>query len=77
MSDINKADETYIGRVCMSREKTIKAWELEYIDGYTRVAVAFRLHVNERTITRMYEHYNMPSPKSKEAKEYAESLSLL
>lgn len=81
MSDMNKPEETYIGRVCMSREKAIIAWKLEYLDGWERIAVAFKLNVHVQTIYRMYKHYNMPSPKSKkareEAKKYAESLSLL
>lgn len=81
MSDKNKPNGTYIGRVCMSREKTIIAWKLEYLDGWNRRAVAFKLNVDVQTIYRMYKHYNMPSPKSRktreEAKKYAESLPVL
>lgn len=67
--------DTYKGRVSVSREKTIKAWKLEYIDGLTRIAVAFKMNVEERTISRMYKHYGLPSPKRR--KNSAESLSVL
>lgn len=55
--------ETYLGRVCLSKEETIKGWKYEHIDGLTRVAAALKLHVSEKTLYRMYERYGLPSPK--------------
>lgn len=54
---------TYKGGVCLSKEETIKGWKYERIDGLTRVAAALKLHVSEKTLSRMYRHYGLPSPK--------------
>lgn len=55
--------DTYKGKACLSKEKTIKAWQYENISGMTRVAVALRMNVSEKTLSRMYKHYGLPSPK--------------
>lgn len=69
--------ETYLGKASLSWESTWKAWKEECVKGKTRRAVAIRIFVDEKTISRMYQHYGLPSPKSKEGKEYVKSLSLL
>lgn len=56
-------NETYIGRVCLSKEETIKGWKYERINGMTRAAAALKLHVSEQTLYRMYKCYGLPSPK--------------
>lgn len=66
---------TYKGKASMSKEKTITAWKLEYINEWNRAKVAFEMHVDYSTISRMYKHYNLPSPKRR--KNSAESLSVL
>lgn len=55
-------NDTYKGRVCLSKEETIRGWKYEHY-GLTRVAAALKLHVSEKTLYRMYEHYGLPSPK--------------
>lgn len=56
-------EQTYLGKASLSKEETIKGWKYERIDGLTRTAAALKLHVSEKTLYRMYEHYGLPSPK--------------
>lgn len=56
-------NDTYKGRVCLSKEETIKGWKYEHIDGLTRVAASLKLNVSEQTLYRMYKRYGLPSPK--------------
>lgn len=72
-------EKTYLGNVCLSWEDTWEAWKQECVDGKFRFTVILDLDlgVSDKTLSRMYQHYNLPSPKSKEGKEYAKSLSLL
>ncbi len=56
-------DQTYLGKASLSKEETIKGWKYERIEGMSRVAAALKLHVSEKTLYRMYEHYGLPSPK--------------
>lgn len=56
-------EKTYSGRVCLSKEETIRGWKYERIDGLTRAAAGLKLHVSEKTLYRMYKHYGLPSPK--------------
>ncbi len=50
-------------RGSLTKNRTIEAWKEEVLEGKTRAAVALRFYVSERTITRMYRKYNLPSPK--------------
>lgn len=68
---------TYYGKACLSKEETWEAWKLECVKDKTRIYVAMKMFVSEKTLCRMYRHYDLPSPKSKEGKEYVKSLSLL
>ena len=71
------SEKTYLGKASMSWEDTWEAWKEECVNGTFRFAVAIEQNVCEETVYRMYKHYNLPSPKSKEGKEYVKSLSLL
>ncbi len=62
-------------RGSLSKSKTIEAWKEEVLEKRTRLAVAIRFHVDERTISRMYQKYGLPSPKrGKERWELLEKL---
>lgn len=71
--------QTYLGKASLSWENTWEAWKQECVEDKFRFAVILdlELNVSDKTLSRMYQHYNLPSPKSKEGKEYAKSLSLL
>lgn len=57
------SEKTYSGKVCLSKEETIRGWKYEHIDGLTRVVAALKLNVSEKTLYRMYKRYGLPSPK--------------
>jgi len=62
-------------RGSLTKSETIKAWKEEVLEGKTRVAAARHAFVSERTLTRMYRKYNLPSPKrGKERWELLEKL---
>ncbi len=62
-------------RGSLTKIETIKAWKDEVLAGKTRVAAARRAFVSERTLTRMYRKYGLPSPKrGKERWELLEKL---
>ena len=68
---------TYKGKASMSWEDTWESWKEECVKGTLRVAIAFTQNVSIDTVYRMYKHYGLPSPKSKEGKEYVKKLSIL
>lgn len=51
-------------KYCLSKEQVLKAWMLER-KGAKRVKVAMMFFVSERTLSRLYHAYNLPSPKKK------------
>lgn len=62
-------------KASLTKIQTINAWKEEVLEGKSRVAVALRFYVSERTITRMYHKYGLPSPKrGKERWELLEKL---
>ncbi len=67
--------EELSGRGSLTKNRTIEAWKEEVLEGKTRAAIALRFYVSERTITRMYKKYGLPSPKrGKERWELLEKL---
>ena len=70
------SEKTYSGRVCLSKEETIKGWKLERIDGLPRAAAALKLHVSEKTLSRMYKRYGVQSPKCLSKEEVIEAWKL-
>lgn len=63
-------EQTYLGRACLSREKTFEAWSMERYGGKTRLAAADHVNVSEKTLYRMYRLYGLPSPKRGEKKDH-------